>query len=59
MTIFAMLLVPEMTQPDFTGPYEVFARCPQAEVQLVWKTKGFVRTELGRRSGRPVNGLER
>jgi len=47
MTTFAMLLVPEMTQLDFTGPYEVFARCPQAQIQLVWKTRELVRTELG------------
>jgi cyclohexyl-isocyanide hydratase len=47
MTLFAMLLVPDMTQLDFTGPYEVFARCPRSRVKLVWKSLEPVRTEYG------------
>ena len=47
MTTFAMLLVPDMTQLDFTGPYEVFVRCPNAKVELVWKRKEPVRSEFG------------
>ena len=47
MTVFAMLLVPRMTQLDFTGPYEVFARCPGAKVELVWKSLEPVATEYG------------
>ena len=47
MTDFAMLLVPGMTQLDFTGPYEVFARCPDAKVHLAWKTLAPVVTEHG------------
>jgi len=46
-THFAMLLVPGMTQLDFTGPYEVFARCPEARVHLVWKSLDPVVTEHG------------
>ncbi len=47
MTTFAMLLVPDMTQLDFTGPYEVFVRCPGAKVELVWKRKEPVKSEFG------------
>lgn len=47
MTTFAMLLLPQMTQLDFTGPYEVFARSPGARVELVWKTWAPVRSEYG------------
>ena len=34
---FGLLLYPGLTQLDLTGPYEVFARVPQAQVQLIWK----------------------
>ena len=47
MTRFVMLLIPNMTQLDFTGPYEVFVRCPNASVELVWKTLDPVKTEYG------------
>jgi len=47
MTSFAMILLPNMTQLDFTAPYEVFARCPGASVDLVWHTLAPVRTEFG------------
>ena len=33
-----LLLFPEITQLDMTGPYEVFTKAPGAEVHLVWKT---------------------
>lgn len=32
-----LLLFPELTQLDLTGPYEVFHRLPGAKVHLVWK----------------------
>jgi len=44
---FAMLLVPGMTQLDLTGPYEVFARCPGAQVSLVWKNREPVVSDQG------------
>jgi cyclohexyl-isocyanide hydratase len=42
-----LLLFPDMTQLDMTGPYEVFARMPLATVHLVWKTRDPVRTDRG------------
>src|SRR5262245_24207981 len=33
-----LLLFPDITQLDMTGPYEVFTRFPDAQVHLVWKT---------------------
>jgi cyclohexyl-isocyanide hydratase len=33
-----LLLFPEMTQLDLTGPYEVFVSLPRTAVHLVWKT---------------------
>ena len=47
MTTFALLLFPELTQLDLTGPYEVFCRCPDARVELLWKDRAPVRTEHG------------
>lgn len=47
MTTIALLLFPNMTQLDLTGPYEVFSRCPGAQVHLVWKDKEPVGTEHG------------
>jgi len=41
------LLFPGMTQLDFTGPYEVFARAPELEVFVIAKDKGPVRSEFG------------
>ena len=38
MTIhIGMLLFPQLTQLDLTGPYEVLARLPGAEISLLWK----------------------
>lgn len=34
-----LLLFPNITQLDLTGPYEVFTKLPGAEVRLVWKTR--------------------
>ncbi|MEO1169075.1 MAG: DJ-1/PfpI family protein [Pseudomonadota bacterium] len=38
-----ILLYPDMTQLDFTGPFEVFAALPDAKIDLVWKTTEPVR----------------
>ena len=34
-----LLLFPDLTQLDMTGPYEVFTKFPDAKVHLVWKTR--------------------
>ena len=41
------LIFPGLTQLDFTGPYEVLARLPGAEIHLLWKNGEPVRTEHG------------
>ena len=33
-----LLLFPDLTQLDLTGPYEVFTKFPNADVHLLWKT---------------------
>ena len=33
-----LLLFPDLTQLDLTGPYEVFTRFPDADIHLLWKT---------------------
>jgi cyclohexyl-isocyanide hydratase len=33
-----LLVFPDITQLDMTGPYEVFIKFPDSEVRLVWKT---------------------
>ena len=33
-----LLLFPDVTQLDMTGPYEVFIKFPDAKVHLLWKT---------------------
>jgi cyclohexyl-isocyanide hydratase len=33
-----LLLFPNITQLDLTGPYEVFIKFPDAKVRLIWKT---------------------
>lgn len=43
----AMLIFPDMTQLDLTGPYEMFARMPDATIDLVWKTRKPVRDFSG------------
>jgi len=46
---FGLLLFPRMTQLDLTGPFEVFAKLPSAEVFLLWKTLQPVEAETGLR----------
>src|SRR5438477_11957923 len=43
-THIGMLLFPNMTQLDFTGPYEVFSRLPDAMVHIVAASLDPVRT---------------
>jgi len=33
-----LLLFPDITQLDLTGPYEVFTKFPDSDVHLLWKT---------------------
>lgn len=40
-------LFPGLTQLDFTGPYDVLARLPGANVQLIALGEGPIKTELG------------
>ncbi|HEY1551186.1 MAG TPA: DJ-1/PfpI family protein [Kofleriaceae bacterium] len=47
MTIAALLLFPELTQLDLTGPYEVLARIPGMTCELVAKTRAPVASEFG------------
>src|SRR4051812_39310988 len=42
-----IVLFEGVTQLDFTGPYEVFARMPRATVHLIAETRAPVRTEFG------------
>jgi cyclohexyl-isocyanide hydratase len=42
-----LLVFPNLTQLDMTGPYEVLARMPGAETLLLWKTLDPVVTERG------------
>jgi cyclohexyl-isocyanide hydratase len=48
-TRIGLLLFPRMTQLDLTGPFEVFAKMPGAEVLLLWKTLEPVEAETGLR----------
>jgi cyclohexyl-isocyanide hydratase len=41
------ILYPRLTQLDFTGPYEVLARVPDAEVIVASKDGGMLKSELG------------
>jgi cyclohexyl-isocyanide hydratase len=34
-----LLLFPDITQLDMTGPYEVFIKFPEAKVHLIWKSR--------------------
>ncbi|WP_380178052.1 DJ-1/PfpI family protein [Kalamiella sp. sgz302252] len=42
-----LLLFPNLTQLDLTGPFEVFARAPGTTVHLIWKTKEPVISDRG------------
>ncbi len=44
-----LLLFPEITQLDMTGPYEVFTKFPGAEVHLIWKSLESVTANGGMR----------
>ena len=46
-THIGMLLFPNMTQLDFTGPYEVFSRLPETTVHIVAASLDPVRTDRG------------
>ena len=41
------ILYPRLTQLDFTGPYEVLARMPGAEVIVASKDGGVLASEMG------------
>ncbi len=42
-----LLLFPNLTQLDMTGPYEVFTKFPDSDVRLVWKTLAPVKAGGG------------
>lgn len=42
-----LLLFPDVTQLDLTGPFEVFARTPDVACHLVWKDVQPVRSDRG------------
>lgn len=42
-----LLLFPNLTQLDLTGPFEVFARMRGAQVHLIWKTTELVTCDRG------------
>lgn len=42
-----MVLYPKLTQLDLTGPFEVFSRLPDVQVQLLWKTLDPVTSDTG------------
>lgn len=42
-----MLLFPNLTQLDLTGPYEVLSRLPDSRISLLWKNLDPVRSERG------------
>lgn len=42
-----LLLFPDVTQLDLTGPFEVFARTPDMECHLIWKDLQPVRSDRG------------
>jgi cyclohexyl-isocyanide hydratase len=42
-----LLLFPQLTQLDLTGPFEVFSRVPGARVHLLWKRREPVSSDRG------------
>lgn len=42
-----LVLFPRLTQLDLTGPFEVFARVPNAKVHLVWKSLEPITSDVG------------
>lgn len=49
-----MLLFPDMTQLDFTGPFEVFARMPDTQIHLVSKDDQAVFSSPGKLALQPT-----
>lgn len=47
MLSIGLLIFPNLTQLDLTGPYEVFARAPDTKVHLIWKTLAPVASDRG------------
>lgn len=47
MIHFGLLLFPHITQLDLTGPAEVWSRCPDSQVHLIWKDRNPVDTSSG------------
>lgn len=45
--IIGMVLFPNLTQLDLTGPYEVFGRLPSAKVLLIAETLQLVKSDAG------------
>ncbi|RYG13482.1 MAG: DJ-1/PfpI family protein [Burkholderiales bacterium] len=46
-TRIGMLVFPMMTSLDILGPFEVLARAPDCQAELVWKTREPVRGDTG------------
>ena len=44
-----LILYPELTQLDLTGPFEVFSRLPDSQVHLIWKSLDLVTSDTGLR----------
>lgn len=42
-----LLLYPNLTQLDLTGPFEVFSHMPDTQVHLIWKTRDPVSADTG------------
>jgi cyclohexyl-isocyanide hydratase len=42
-----LLLFPNITQLDMTGPYEVFTRMPGSKVDVLWKSRDPVASDQG------------
>jgi cyclohexyl-isocyanide hydratase len=57
MTRIGILIFPDVQQLDVTGPFEVFALWPEAEVLLIWKTLDPVVSTTGLRL-QPTSTLE-
>jgi cyclohexyl-isocyanide hydratase len=47
MPSIGFLVFPDVQQLDLTGPYEVFASWPEAELHLVWKDRAPLRASTG------------
>jgi len=44
---FGLVLYPNLTQLDLTGPFEVFSHVPDAKVHLIWKDTAPVTADTG------------